>query len=93
MPVYIPQEILDKIIAYAAADSSPSRYSEDFSSSASFVSHTFHKIVLPYKFRSLKFEFHERESYSFWHVPIPKFLRQSILEMHMPFLLHHLYRN
>ena len=74
MPVHIPQEILDKIIAYAVADSSPSRYFEDFSSRAPFVSDTFHKIVLPYKFRSLKFEFYERESYSFWHVPIPKFL-------------------
>ena len=74
MPVHIPQEILDKIIAYAVADTSPSRYFEDFSSRAPFVSDTFHKIVLPYKFRSLKFEFYERESYSFWHVPIPKFL-------------------
>ena len=75
MPVYIPQEILDRIIAYAAADSSPSRYFEHFSSRAPFVSHTFHKIVLLYNFRSLKFRFHERESYKLTLAPIPKFLK------------------
>ena len=47
MPEYIPEEIVDKIIGCAIADS------RLFSSRASFVSHTFHQIVLPYKFRSL----------------------------------------
>ena len=74
MPVYIPQEILDIIIAYAAADSSPSRYFKNFSSRAPFVSHSFHKIILPYNFRSLEFRFHESESYKLTLAPIPKLL-------------------
>jgi hypothetical protein len=50
MPVpYIPQEILDKIIGYATADD------PHFSNCASFVSHNFHQITLPYKFRSVIF--------------------------------------
>ena len=44
---HIPQEILNIIIGYATA------YWPDFSSYA--ISHTFHQIVLPYKFRSLTF--------------------------------------
>ena len=63
---YIPQEILDKIIGCAADGYSPYDVELDdwrkFSSCASFVSHTFHQIVLPYKFRSLTFEFHNKDS-------------------------------
>ena len=45
---YIPQEILDIIINHADRP--------DFSNCASLVSHSFHQIVLPYKFRSLTFQ-------------------------------------
>ena len=51
MPVYISQEILDKIIS-CATDSDPGRH---FLCRASLVSHTFRQIVLPYKFKSLTF--------------------------------------
>ena len=44
---YIPQEILDIIIGYSTADG---RYF-----SCAYISHTFHQIVLPYKFKSLTF--------------------------------------
>ena len=43
-----------------------------FSSCASFVSHTFHQIVLPYKFRSLTFR-HTDKSLATAVIPIPKF--------------------
>ena len=52
---YIPQEILDKIIGYATADEP--EVGLKFSNFASFVSHNFHQIILPYKFRSLTFRF------------------------------------
>jgi hypothetical protein len=71
---YIPQEILDKIIGYATADEQdivrkfPNRalisadepdVGRNFSNcAASLVSHTFHQIVLPYKFRSVTFLIH-----------------------------------
>ena len=48
---YIPQEILDIIIGYGVDASDGPK----FSNCASFVSHTFHQVVLPYKFRSLTF--------------------------------------
>ena len=90
MPVYIPEEILDKIIDYATA---PLRYFSyagelemevhvggDFSKqAASFVSHAFHQIVLPYKFRSLTFQLSNIKSIGddfisrVGLVPIPKF--------------------
>jgi hypothetical protein len=75
MSVYIPQEILDKIIGYAAADTSYGYLvTRKFCSRISFVSRTFHQIVLPYKFRSLAFEFHNREGFNFTTlIPIPKF--------------------
>jgi hypothetical protein len=69
MPVYLPQEILDRIIGYAIADA------PRFSLCASFVSHTFHQIVLPYKFRSLAFQFngtYTRTAYT-TTIPIPNF--------------------
>ena len=83
MPYYIPQEILDKIIAYATADA----YADEpdlgrkFSSCASFVSHNFHQIILPYKFRSLTFLLHNsgynrKETFIRTAIPpnqIPKF--------------------
>ena len=46
-----------------------------FSSCASFVSHTFHQIVLPYKFRSLTFR--HNQSFATAVIPIPKF-REAI---------------
>ena len=45
---YIPEEIVDKIISFATADSDR----RIFTTHAS-VSHTFHQIALPYRFRSL----------------------------------------
>jgi hypothetical protein len=74
MPVYIPEEILDKIIGCDTADvpGDPGRH---FLCSASFVSRTFRQIALPYKFRSLtfqdrilKFDFN-----TVFPIPIPKF--------------------
>ena len=68
MPVDIPQEILDMIIGYL-----PAPY---FLDSASFVSHTFHQIVLPYKFRSLTFQVESNirdELDRTTHITIPKF--------------------
>ena len=61
--LYIPQEILDIIIGYATAGS-PERY-------LSSISHTFHQIALPYKFKSLTFQNRSREGSP--DVPIPKF--------------------
>ena len=49
---YIPQEILDIIISFATVDR------PNFSNCASLVSHTFHQIVLPYKFRSFVKYYH-----------------------------------
>ena len=73
MPYYIPQEILDKIIGCATADEP--KFGRNFSSCASLVSHTFHQIVLPYKFRSLTFEFHNFTPFfgTTVVVPMPKF--------------------
>jgi hypothetical protein len=69
---YIPHEILDKIIA-CAIDDGPYY----FSNSASFISltsHTFHRIVLPYKFRSVTFRNRNREDiYDDTVIPIPEF--------------------
>ena len=58
---YIPQEILDKIIGYATADDplADVTYNRKFSTYASFVSYSFHQIILPYKFRSLTFRLHD----------------------------------
>jgi hypothetical protein len=71
---YIPQEILEIIIGYATA-SADGPY---FSNCASFISHTFHQIVLPYKFRSLTFKLpvhrYSRSPYrSADVIPIPNF--------------------
>jgi hypothetical protein len=83
MPTYIPQEILDWIIGCATANASKPyyrfKYREPHASGvlecASFVSHTFHQIVLPYKFRSLAFEFYDRDYISLYptSISIPKF--------------------
>jgi hypothetical protein len=70
MPVYIPQEILDRIIGYATADASDALH---FSRRASFVSQTFHQIILPYKFRSLSFEFYGYRHPTVTPIPISKF--------------------
>ena len=64
---YIPQKILDIIIGYATAGP----YTSSFSNCASFVSHSFHQIVLPYKFRSLTFR--NRSNFLSIVIPIPKF--------------------
>ena len=86
---YIPQEILDKIIGFATADDFNDELDvrqisriPSFPSCISFVSHTFHQIVLPHKFKPLTFEFHNRHSIGIplfnriiytTHIPIPKF--------------------
>ena len=63
---FIPQEILDIIIGYAAADG------RHFS--CAFVSHIFHQVVLPYKFKSLTFWNRSRANYYRTDgIPIPKF--------------------
>ena len=64
---YIPQEILDIIIGYATTAEGPS-----FSNCASLVSHTFHQITLPYKFRSLTFRNPDPFCGS---IIVPKFLK------------------
>ena len=70
---YIPQEILNQIIRYATANEPEDR--RKFFNCASFVSHTFHQIVLPYKFRSLTFNFNyirnHRPSHMSPALPIP----------------------
>jgi hypothetical protein len=82
---YIPEEILDKIIGCAAeGQAGQVSYVDEvvrpkFPSYAS-VSHTFHQIVLPYKFRSLTFEF---DSITYFRSsttlnPIPKFCEAII---------------
>jgi hypothetical protein len=71
----IPEEILDKIIGCATAAN------DGFSERASFVSHTFHRIVLPHKFRSLIFKFYRNGAFFFPYkartgtgtIEIPKF--------------------
>ena len=60
----IPQEILHIIIGYATADQ------PRYFSSISLVSHIFHQIVLPYKFRSLTISFNIHQSIA---VIYPKF--------------------
>ena len=60
----IPQEILDIILGYAAADQ------PCYFSSVPLVSHNFHQIVLPYKFRSLTFKARINNHH---RVIIPKF--------------------
>ena len=74
MPNYIPQEILDKIIGYASDEPNVGR---KFSNCASFVSHNFHQIILPYKFRSLTFQLHNGDTSNryFRLQDIPKFLK------------------
>ena len=59
MPTNIPQEILEIIIGYATSDGH--YFSTCAASVISLTSHTFHQIVLPYKFKSLTF--HRRKGY------------------------------
>ena len=68
MSYYIPQEILDNIIRCATDDDE-----RNFSNCASLVSHTFHQIALPYKFRSLTFQLHDKENLYSTVIPLPKF--------------------
>ena len=58
---HIPEEIFDKILSCGIAD-------RDFANCTSFVSRTFHQIVLPHKFRSLSFVISRESTF-----PIPKF--------------------
>ena len=80
--LYIPEEILDKIIRCATADSDEPYVGQKFSNYASFVSHNFHQIILPYKFRSLTFRLHNSRKKTFFRTatttppsPIPKFCK------------------
>ena len=66
---YIPEEILDLILSCGTADS------WNFANCTSFVSHTFHQIVLPHKFRSLTFAIPKLGEYG---LPIPKFCEAII---------------
>ena len=61
--MHIPPEILDKIIGYATSTTDEPHVGREFSNRASFVSHNFHQIILPYKFRSLIFRVHHNSGY------------------------------
>ena len=67
-----PKKSLKNIICYATEQD----VGWNFSNSASLVSHTFHQIVLPYKFRSLIFQLPDRVlscGRNFILIKIPKF--------------------
>ena len=67
----IPQEILDIIIGYATTSSTADQ--TRYFSSVSLVSHIFHQIVLPYKFRSLTLTFRINLNNNYRLDIIPKF--------------------